>query len=125
FAVASVGAGLSNSVALLIVARVLQGIGIGLVLPQILSTIQATSSGEKRTVALARYAAIAGIGTVLGQMASGALLTADLFGLSWRPVMFLAAVVASISLALVRLVRPTKSEAPLSMDLWGAILLGI
>ncbi|MBZ5869585.1 MFS transporter, partial [Escherichia coli] len=46
FAVASVGAGLSNSVALLIVARVLQGIGIGLVLPQILSTIQATSSGE-------------------------------------------------------------------------------
>ncbi|GAA1049753.1 MFS transporter [Arthrobacter russicus] len=125
FAVASVGAGLSNSVALLIVARVLQGIGIGLVLPQILSTIQATSSGEKRTIALARYAAIAGIGTVVGQMASGALLTADLFGLSWRPVMFLAAGVASISLALIRLVRPTRSDAPLSMDLWGAILLGL
>lgn len=125
FAIASVAAGLSGSVALLIAARVVQGIGIGLVLPQILSTIQATSTGEKRTKALALYAAIAGAGTVMGQMVSGVLLSANLFGLSWRPVMFVAALLAVVSLCLIRFIRPTSSDAPLSMDAFGATLLGI
>ncbi|ABY23393.1 putative transport protein [Renibacterium salmoninarum ATCC 33209] len=125
FAIASIGAGFSTTVTLLIVARVVQGIGIGLVLPQILSTIQATSTGEKRTRALAPYAAIAGAGTVIGQIISGVLLSANLFGLSWRPVMFVAALIALISLALVKLVRPTKSDAPLAMDAFGAVMLGI
>lgn len=121
FAFASIAAGLSPSVALLIASRAVQGIGIGLVLPQVLSTIQATSTGEKRVRALAVFAAIAGAGTVIGQMLSGVLLSADLFGLTWRPVMFLSAIVALIALCLTPLVRATKSEAPLSMDTLGAI----
>lgn len=125
FALASIAAGLSPSVALLIASRAVQGIGIGLVLPQVLSTIQATSTGEKRVRALAVFAAIAGAGTVIGQMLSGVMLSADFFGLTWRPVMFLSAIVALIALCLTPLVRATKSEAPLSMDALGAILLGV
>ncbi len=125
FGLASWGTGLVTDVPALIIGRAFQGLGMGLVLPQILATIQSTSTGEHRARSLARFAAVSGVSTVAGQISSGVLLSADLFGLSWRPVMFLSALLALVLLGLSRLIPATRSEVPLSLDLGGAVLLSI
>lgn len=124
FAAASLAAAFSDSATFLIASRAAQGIGVGLLMPQILSTIQATSSGALRTRALAVFGAVSGLGTVAGQMVSGGVLSLNLFGQGWRPVMWLSAILALLIFAALRSAQATSSAAPLAMDGLGSVLLG-
>ena len=84
FTLGSLVCGLTDSGAVLIAARAVQGVGAALVAPAALSTITTMFAGEERNRALGAWAAIGGAGFVVGMIVSG-LLTA---GPGWRWVFF-------------------------------------
>jgi len=66
--------------------RFVQGAGAALLVPQIFSIIQLRFTGQARLRALSAYAAVLSCGGVLGMILGGIIVTANLFGTSWRPV---------------------------------------
>jgi MFS family permease len=126
FTVTSLGCGLAPSAGTLVLARVLQGAAAAMMLPQVLSTIQATTSGQSRSRALARYGATGGIASVAGQLLGGLLVSANLAGTGWRPIFLVNVPVGIAGLLLARKVLPdTRSQDPAPVDVRGTLLLGL
>ncbi|WP_429498788.1 MFS transporter [Robbsia andropogonis] len=86
FGIASLLCGLSSSVTLMLAARVLQGVGAALIVPQILAIIHVTLKGREHSRALALYGSVGGLAFVIGQVLGGLLVTMDIAGLGWRNV---------------------------------------
>ncbi len=86
FTLASLGCGLASSTGLLVAMRFVQGAAAAAMIPQVLSLIQRTFTGAARARAMSAYAAVLAGGVVVGQIAGGVLISANLFGSSWRPV---------------------------------------
>jgi MFS family permease len=86
FTLASLGCGLAPSTGLLVGLRFVQGAGAAAMIPQVLSLIQRSYTGTARARAMRLYAAVIAGGAVAGQIAGGLLVTADVFGSTWRSV---------------------------------------
>src|SRR5262249_17772596 len=86
FTGASTACGLAPTVEALIGSGSGQGLAAALMFPQVLASIQASFTGPDRQRALAGFGAVAGAGGAVGQLLGGALLAADVGGLSWRPL---------------------------------------
>ncbi|WP_031129745.1 MFS transporter [Streptomyces aureocirculatus] len=86
FTTASLLCGLAAGPGVLIGARALQGVGVALMIPQVLATLHVTFEGQNRSRAYGLYGAVLSIANVLGPVLGGLLTEADLFGLSWRPI---------------------------------------
>lgn len=84
FTLASIGCGLAPTIELLIVARLLQGLGGALLQPQVLAIIGTLFEGESRARAFAWYGITLGLAATAGQLIGGALIDANLAGLGWR-----------------------------------------
>jgi MFS family permease len=97
FTLASLGCGLAGSAGQLIGLRFLQGAGAALMIPQVLSLIQRSFSGEARARAMTFYSAVLACGALLGHIAGGLLISADVAGAAWRPL-FLVNVPIGIAL---------------------------
>jgi MFS family permease len=123
FTVASLACGLAPSTGALIGARLVQGLGAALMVPQILSVIQRRFRGPARARALSVYAAALASGAVVGQVVGGILVSADLLGASWRPV-FLVNVPVGVAAALLvpRLVPGDHLPGGRRLDLAGLAL---
>src|SRR5262249_21644657 len=80
FVLASLLCALAPSPVVLIGARVLQGAGAALMFPQALTGIQLHFEGAERVRAIGLYAIALSSGAVTGQIVSGALISANLFG---------------------------------------------
>ena len=94
--------------------------------PQVLATIQAATTGERRTRALARYGATGGLAAVLGQVLGGLLVSANIDGLGWRPIFLVNVPIGLAGLVLAkRYVPDTRHGAPAPIDGPGTILLGL
>ncbi|ODT42137.1 MAG: MFS transporter permease [Microbacterium sp. SCN 71-17] len=126
FLVSAVACALAPSVAMLIVARIVQGVGAALCTPQVLATIQATSTGVARTRAIAAFGASGGIGAAVGQVVGGALAAMS-FGVveGWRAVFVVVALVAAAAIALAPLAPRSRSHEHVAIDLVGTAALGI
>jgi EmrB/QacA subfamily drug resistance transporter len=104
FTAASAACGAAPSIAVLVAARAVQGIGGALLYPQVLSIIQVTFSGEARGRALGIFGSTLGLAAIAGQIIGGLLLAANVFGLDWRPAFLvnvpigIAAVVAALAI---------------------------
>lgn len=81
FTTASLWCGLSDSVEMLIAARVMQGIGAALLNTQILSTIARVFPPERRGVAMSVWGATGGTAMLVGPLAGGLLV--DTLGWEW------------------------------------------
>ena len=124
FTVFSLLCGLAPTDVALVAFRAAQGASAALMVPQVLATIQASSSGERRARALGLYGATAGIAAVVGQVAGGALVSADIAGTSWRPIFLVNVPLGLIGLVLAwRHVPVTKSDLPARIDGLGTALL--
>src|ERR1700749_2940745 len=106
FTLASLTCGLAPDIGILIAARFIQGAGAAAMMPQIMSVIQVRFSGAARARALSAYTAVLSSGFVAGQVIGGVLVTANLFGQSWRPVFLVNVPIGLAVLALVPLVMP-------------------
>jgi MFS family permease len=124
FGSASLGAGLSQSVGELIVARVVQGAAAAAMTPQLLATFRAIFSGKERSKAIGIYGAVLGFASAIGLLVGGVLTDANLFGWGWRSVFLVNVPIALFSLiAVVRVVPETRARRVRRPDLLGAALL--
>jgi MFS family permease len=124
FVVASIGCGLAQTPEQLVAARVLQGVAAAFTTPQVLATIHATTTGERRGRAVGMFGATAGIATCLAFLVGGPLTSSDLPGLGWRAVFWLNVPVALVVIwAVLRWVPPTSGPARVPIDLRGTVLL--
>lgn len=126
FTVASGLAGYAPSPVLLIGARALQGLGAALMYPQVLSIIQVTFQGSERSVALAIFAAVNGIGAIAGNILGGFLIQLDLAGLAWRSIFLVNLPIGVVGvLAGLHYLQPSRSDKPPRLDLEGVGLISL
>ncbi|MEH0555402.1 MFS transporter [Streptomyces sp. B21-101] len=112
FTAASLACGLAQGGTELIVFRLVQGAGSAVMIPQVLSLIQRTFSGEARVRALGVYSAVLAVGAAAGQVAGGVLVDADLLGAGWRPVFLVNVPVGLVLLAVGGRVLPRGGGLP-------------
>src|SRR5690242_5932311 len=124
---ASLGCGLAGTAGELIALRLIQGAGAAVMIPQVLSLIQRTHAGpdpKPRARAMSLYSAVLAGGAVVGQLVGGLLISANLFGSSWRPVFLVNVPVGAALLAVgARALPHGKGEPGRTLDLSGLMLL--
>lgn len=126
FTVTSAICGLAPTATALVLARVAQGASAALMMPQVLSTIQATTTGQHRSRALGYYGAVGGLSSVVGQLLGGALVAANVAGTSWRPIFLVNVPIGIVGLLLARRTVPeTRSANPAGVDRLGTAVLGV
>jgi MFS family permease len=126
FTATSLACGLAPTATFLVIGRVAQGASAALMVPQVLATIQAATTGERRTRALGRYGATGGLAAVLGQVLGGLLVSANIDGLGWRPIFLVNVPIGLAGLLLARRYVPdTRHGAPAPIDGVGTVLLGV
>ncbi|MGW3492220.1 MFS transporter [Streptomyces sp. NPDC001020] len=126
FGLTSLACGLAPNAWTLVVARVAQGAASAAMLPQVLATIQAATSGQRRAKAMSLYGATAGLSMVAGQILGGVLVAADIAGTGWRSVFLVNIPVVVVGLVLAaRAVPETRSPRPEPVDGPGTVLLAV
>src|SRR5215469_174337 len=124
FGLASLAAGLSQTGAELIAARVVQGAAAAAMAPQVLATFRSIFAGAERGKAFSIYGAMLGFASAVGLVLGGLLTDANLFGWSWRAVFFVNVPVAAAALiAGLRFVPETRDPGARRPDIPGAVLL--
>ena len=123
FGGASILAGLAGSGDLLILARLLQGIGGALVLPSTLSIVNATFQGKERAAAFGVWGGTIGGMAALGPIAGGWITTT--FG--WRWIFLINIPLAAVLIVLaLRYVRESRDpDARPTGDLLGAVTIAL
>ena len=117
FGVGSLLSGLSGSPGELIASRGLMGIGGALIMPSTLSILTNVFPANERPKAIGIWAAVAGIGVVVGPVAGGALLE----HFEWGAVFFVNLPIVVAALAAGRLLVPeSKDPAQGKLDPLGA-----
>jgi MFS family permease len=128
FSLASLACGLAPNVLTLIVARIVQGTGAAFMVAQVISGIQRTLTGNARTRAIGAYTMTLSLSAVIGQILGGVLITANVFGLAWRPLFLINVPIGVLLLVLALRVMPhdeaTTAPRP-KLDLIGVGLLGL
>ena len=126
FTLTSLACGLAPTALTLVLARAAQGASAAIMLPQVLSTIQATTTGQRRSSALGYFGATGGVSTVVGQLLGGLLVSANIGGTEWRPIFLVIVPVGLTGLILsLRTVPDTRSATPVRIDRLGTSLFGV
>jgi MFS family permease len=126
FTAASLGCGLAPDPAVLIVARVVQGAGAGLMFPQTLTGIQLHFAGPDRVRAIGRYALALSAGAVSGQILGGLLVSANVAGLGWRAVFLVNVPIGVLAVVAALRFLPADARSVRSrLDLAGVALLSV
>ena len=126
FTLASLGCGLAPATGPLIALRFVQGAAAAVMIPQVLSLIQRTFTGAARARAMRAYSATLAGGVVLGQIVGGLLISADLFGSTWRPIFLVNVPIGLLVLAAgARLLPPGTRDPGRGLDLAGLGLLSL
>jgi MFS family permease len=123
FTGASALCGAAPSATALIAARVVQGLGAALMWPQVLSIIQVEFEPHERRRCFALQGGAQGAASILGQIAGGGLIAADVLGLGWRSVFLVNVPVGILALfASARFVPESRSPSAHRLDLGGVAL---
>ncbi len=124
FTGASLACGLAGVTGLLVAFRFVQGAGAALMVPQVMSLIQRNFQGAARARALSAYTAVLAGGTMVGQIAGGALVGADILGTGWRPVFLVNVPIGLVLLASGAKILPgDRGERGRGLDLPGLVSL--
>ncbi|HVW43868.1 MAG TPA: MFS transporter [Amycolatopsis sp.] len=122
FLVCSAMCAVAPGMAVLLAARVVQGVGAALVIPQTFGLIKAMFTGAETAKALGTIGPVMALAALCGPVVGGLLTDADLFGLGWRPVFLINVPLGLIVLGLAPLVLEDRSPARPRLDLAGTLL---
>ncbi len=121
FTAASLWCGLSDTIGMLIAARVVQGVGAALLTPQTLSVITRTFPAHGRGVAMSVWGATAGVATLVGPLAGGVLVE----HLGWQWIFIVNVPVGVIGLAVAVWLVPVLPTQKQGFDIPGVVLSGV
>lgn len=125
FTVASLAAALAPTATFLVIARILQGIAAGTLMPQVLGMVQTLFQGQARGQAFGIFGAAVGLGTAFGPTIGGLFLGSFGSELGWRWTFGmnvpLALLIIPLALWLIPAAQPDPGTADL--DLIGVTLM--
>ncbi len=129
FTLASAVCGFAPNATVLVIARLVQGLGGGLVTPQVNGLIQQLFRGAERGVAFGIFGGVVGISTAIGPIVGGLLIAGFGQHSGWRYVFFVNIPVGIATMALALRYIPHKArEAGAGrhdFDPVGVVLLGL
>ena len=118
FTIASVLCGVAWDEATLVIARLLQGVGAAIASPTGLALVATTfPKGPARNAATAVFAAMTGIGSVMGLVVGGALTE-----VSWRLAFLVNIPIGLVMIYLARTVLTETHKERMKLDAAGALL---
>lgn len=120
FAVASVLCGLAPTAEILIVARLLQGIGGAMLTPASLALLQGSFVADDRGKAIGAWSGLGGVATAVGPFVGGVLIDHA----SWRWIFLINVPLAVITVVVALRAVPESRDprAPRGFDVLGAVL---
>ncbi|GAA3618841.1 hypothetical protein GCM10022419_125450 [Nonomuraea rosea] len=127
FTLASAVAGFSPNPGLLIAARVAQGAFGALLIPQGMAIMTKAFSRDMLAKAFGLFGPILGLSSVGGPVLAGFIISADLFGLSWRPIFLANIILGGVGLVIAAKILPRDDDSDRStvVDGWGSGLLAV
>jgi EmrB/QacA subfamily drug resistance transporter len=127
FTLASAAAGFSPDPTLLIAARVAQGAFGALLIPQGMAIMMKAFSRDMLAKAFGLFGPVLGLSSVGGPVLAGFVISADLFGLSWRPIFLINVVLGGVGLVIAAKILPRDDDGDRStvVDGWGSGLLAV
>lgn len=121
FTIASLGCGLSPTANGLVLARIAQGTGAALLMPQVLAAIRLLFEGAERTRAFAILGAVQGVAATVSQLLGGWLIELALNDLGWRMVFLINVPIGLLAIAAGRRVLPTTARISVRLDSVGTL----
>jgi len=119
FAAASLVCGLAQTPWQLIAARLAQGLGAALLMPQTMALIIATFPADRRGAAMGVWGGVAGLATIAGPTVGGVLVTL----LDWRWIFFVNVPIGILVLVLaVSVIPDVRLSREHRLDLPGVLL---
>jgi MFS family permease len=131
FVLASAACAAAWSPESLIAARAAQGLLAAMMVPQCFGLLRDLFPGAQLGKAFALFGPAIGLSTILGPIAAGLLINADLFGSGWRAVFLINLPLGAFAIVAGRraLPAPPASERAarraLKVDLWSALAAGV
>lgn len=124
FTLTSLLCGLAQDPGQLVAARLLQGATAAIMLPQVMSLTQIMYPPHERVAALGLFGILGGLAAVLGPVIGGLILSANLFGLGWRPIFLINLPIGIIALGMAMRILPAgKSAHSPRLDMGGTALV--
>jgi EmrB/QacA subfamily drug resistance transporter len=127
FTLSSVLCGVATSPVLLVLARLLQGFGGGILTPQVSGLVQQLFRGAERGRAFGALGASIGLSTAVGPLVGGLLISGFGSGYGWRLVFFVNLPIGIAALVLAARLLPrdqpsrrTSDFDPIGVGLFGA-----
>jgi EmrB/QacA subfamily drug resistance transporter len=121
FTLASLWCGLTGTVEMLILARVVQGLGASMMTPQTMAVITRIFPAERRGRAMALWGATAGVATLVGPILGGILVDS----LGWEWIFFINVPVGIVGLVLAWRLVPVLETHAHRFDWLGVALSGV
>jgi EmrB/QacA subfamily drug resistance transporter len=121
FTAASLWCGISGSIEVLVVARVVQGLGAALLTPQILAMITRIFPPEHRGVPTSIRGAAVGVATLAGPLVGGVLIDE----LNWQWIFFVNVPIGVIAFGLGVWLMPVLPTNRHRFDVIGVVLSGV
>lgn len=126
FTVMSTLAGLAPNIETLVATRILQGLAGAMMMPQVLAITNNIFPAHERGMAFSLFGLSASMAAVAGPVIGGALISADLFGLGWRPIFLINVPIGIFAvIAGLRLIPDIKGNPEMKNDWLGIVLAGL
>jgi EmrB/QacA subfamily drug resistance transporter len=121
FTAASAWCGFAGSIELLILARVVQGLGAAAMTPQTMAVITRIFPPTKRGAAMGLWGAVAGVATLVGPILGGVLVD----GFGWEWIFFINIPLGILAFVMVWINVPALPTHSHKFDILGVILSAV
>ena len=128
FTASSVVAALAPTASVLLVARLVQGIGAGIQMPQVIGMVQELFQGEERGRAFGLFGATIGIATAFGPTLGGLAIQLGGAEDGWRWIFWMNVPLGIAALVAIMVLLPARGPTAyekLSLDPVGLLLFGV
>lgn len=126
FTLVSLLCGLAPSIDFLIAARVLQGLAGAMMMPQVMAIMHNIFPHHERAAAFSMFGLAVGLAAVTGPVLGGALISADIAGLEWRPIFLINLPVGILAIiGGARLIPNIKAHPGLTNDWTGIVIASV